>query len=143
MPTSCARRHSSFPPPPNRSFAINRKCQKPGQGGQKCYFIIEFIHFLFVNTLLNICKQIIDHLIERLRLLGCPFSNKKSNSGGSIGGSIGEVFEKGVEEAVEGVAEGAVEGVFEGAVEGAVEEVLEEAADKVLQEALEKCWRSI
>jgi hypothetical protein len=63
---------------------MNRKRQKPGQGGQKYYFIIEFTCFLFVNMLLNICKHVIDHLIERLRLLGSPFSNKQSNSGGSV-----------------------------------------------------------
>jgi hypothetical protein len=70
-------------PPPNWSFATNRKRQKPGQGGRKCHFVVEFTCFLFANMSLNVCKHIIDHLIERLRLLGSSFSNKQSNSGGS------------------------------------------------------------
>jgi hypothetical protein len=60
--------------------------------GQKCHVVVvEFTCFLFVNTLSNICKHVIDHLMERLpavpwcmRMLGSPFSNKQSNSGGSI-----------------------------------------------------------
>jgi hypothetical protein len=76
-----------------RQIFVMTFLQNRVKAGQKCYYVIEFICFLFVNTLSNICKCVVDHLMERLpavpwcitgRLLGSPFSNKQSNSGGSI-----------------------------------------------------------
>jgi hypothetical protein len=59
VPTNHASRHTSFPPLPTGHLPQIENVKffhdiptKPGQGGSKMLFhIIEFMHFLFANTL--------------------------------------------------------------------------------------------